>query len=152
MSQPSIKQKRPRSPILPPDNPASSSSSSSSQPPPPPPSSRQRPPPLMSTPFLKDPTLTSSRHRPSSCQSRQFLKAQVRRLPTQVPIFPSETSIIPSKSFISSPILKDTRPSILLPSITVKEKPQLLILIILIRLFSHTYRFASLRSGRKTRP
>ena len=52
----------------------------------------------------------------------QFPKAQVYRLPIQVPGFPSETSIFPPKSFTPSSTLKVAQPSLLPPSITVKEK------------------------------
>ena len=52
----------------------------------------------------------------------QFPKAQVYRLPIQVPGFPSETSIFPPKSFTPSSTFKVAQPSPLPPSITVKEK------------------------------
>ena len=52
----------------------------------------------------------------------QFPKAQVYRLPIHVPGFPSETSIFPPKSFTPSSTLKVAQPSLLPPSITVKEK------------------------------
>ena len=52
----------------------------------------------------------------------QFPKAQVYRLPSQVPGFPSETSIFPPKALTSSSTLKVAQPSLLPPSITVKEK------------------------------
>ena len=49
----------------------------------------------------------------------QFPKAQVYHLPTQVPGFPSQTSIFPPKSL---PLLQSRTPSHLPPSISVKEK------------------------------
>ena len=49
----------------------------------------------------------------------QFPKAQVYRLPIQVPGFPPETSIFPPKSF---PLPQSRTPFPLPPSITVKEK------------------------------
>ena len=51
----------------------------------------------------------------------QFPKAQVYRLPIQVPGFPSETSIFPPKSFTPSSTFKVAQPSLLPPSITVKK-------------------------------